>query len=98
MVFLRYTGRKKTQKRAREDEESRHREIEALLLEALRAQTPQPAPPAPQPPRSEDQLFLDSLAPSLERLEPQVKAYVKFQIHKLIYEASTIVLNLDSAE
>ncbi|KAK0146181.1 Transcription factor Adf-1 [Merluccius polli] len=91
-------GRKKTQKRAREDEDSQHLLIQNLLLETLRARPPQPAPPAPQPPRSEDQLFLDSLAPSLERLEPQVKAFVKFKIHKLIYEASTVVLNLDSAE
>ncbi|XP_042359885.1 myb-related transcription factor, partner of profilin-like [Plectropomus leopardus] len=83
--------RKKTQKRAREAEEQRHQEIEALLLEALRARPPPPSAPQP-PPRSEDQLFLDSLAPSLERLEPQVKAYVKFQIHKIIYEASTVVL------
>ncbi|KAK0153079.1 Transcription factor Adf-1 [Merluccius polli] len=97
-LLLPLLRRKKTQKRAREDEDSQHLLIQNLLLETLRARPPQPAPPAPQPPRSEDQLFLDSLAPSLERLEPQVKAFVKFKIHKIIYEASTVVLNLDSAE
>ena len=84
-----------TQMRAREDEERRHQEIQVLLLEA---QSPQPALPAPQPPYSEDQLFLLSLAPSLERLEPEVKAHVKFQIQKLIYEAGTVLPNLESAE
>ena len=93
-MFLRHTGKKRT-KRVREDEDANNREIQRLLLESLRSQT---HPPAPQPPRSEDQLFLDSLAPSLERLEPQVKAYVKFQIHKLIYEAGRVVPNLDPAE
>ena len=82
----------------REDEDARSLEIQSLLLEILREQRDQPHPPAPQPPCSEDQLFLDSLAPSLERLEPQVKAYVKFQIHKLIYEAGRVVPNLDPAE
>ncbi|KAM3623257.1 uncharacterized protein V6R79_009197 [Siganus canaliculatus] len=85
-------GTKKARKRVREDEDSRIQGIQDLLLKALQSQ------PAPVPPRTEDQLFLDSLAPSLERLEPHVKAHVKFQIHKLIYEASTVVLNLEPAE
>ncbi|XP_029945543.1 uncharacterized protein LOC115387111 isoform X3 [Salarias fasciatus] len=92
-------GRKIAKKRVREDEDSRNREIQDLLLETLRALQDQSAcSPAPTPPRSEDQLFLDSIAPSLERLDPQVKARVKFEIHKIIYEASTVVRNLEPAE
>ncbi|XP_073694004.1 uncharacterized protein [Garra rufa] len=60
-------------------------EIKPQLLEALRTR---PAAPAP-PPRSEDELFLLSLVPSLQRLPPQTKEFVKFQIHKLIYESSS---------
>ncbi|KAM6927121.1 uncharacterized protein PEZ65_010518 [Lycodopsis pacificus] len=72
----------------------KQREVEERLLQALERDTP--APPAP--PLSEDELFMRSLVPSLERLPPQQKEYVKFQIHKLIYEASTVVLNLDHLE
>lgn len=67
----------------------RESEIEKLLVEALK----RPALPAPPPP-SEDDLFLKSL----QRLSPQQKEFVKFQIHKLIYESSTVVLNLEPAE
>ncbi|CAK6973686.1 transcription factor Adf-1-like [Scomber scombrus] len=81
-------GRKRARKRAVEEDSSRG-QIEALLLETLRNRPPPP---------SEDLLFLKSLAPSLERLSPQRKAYVKFQMHKLVYEAGTVVLNLEPAE
>uniref|UniRef100_A0A8C2Z8S6 MADF domain-containing protein n=1 Tax=Cyclopterus lumpus TaxID=8103 RepID=A0A8C2Z8S6_CYCLU len=67
------------------------RDIEEQLLTALRSASSAPPP-------SEDELFLKSLLPSLERLPPQQKDYVKFQIHKLIYEASTVVLNLENVE
>ncbi|XP_056614399.1 transcription factor Adf-1-like [Triplophysa dalaica] len=69
-------------------------EVERQLLEALRTRPVAPAPP----PRSEDEHFLLSLVPSLERLPPQKKEYVKFQMHKLIYENSTVVLNLEQLE
>ncbi|XP_077388877.1 uncharacterized protein LOC144026165 [Festucalex cinctus] len=42
---------------------------------------------APAPIPSKDELFLISLVPSLQRLPSQQKERVKFQIHKLIYEA-----------
>ncbi|XP_029941112.1 uncharacterized protein LOC115383163 isoform X6 [Salarias fasciatus] len=84
-----HRGRERAEKRMREDEDSRHWEIQDLLLQTMRALRDLTAhPPTPAPPCSEDQLFLDSLAPSLERLDPQVKARVKFQIHKIIYDAS----------
>eukprot|EP00064_Thunnus_orientalis_P022933 superscaffoldBa00008193_g23155 len=82
---------RRTRKRTRGSD--REREIEAFLLEALK----RPAPPAPPPP-SEDELFLKSLVHSLQRLSPQQKEFVKFQIHKLIYEPSSVVLNLEPAE
>ncbi len=90
-----HTGRKRARKRVMEEDNTRQEKIEALLLETLQKQQP---PPAPQPTSSEDELFLKSLVPSLERLSPQRRAYVKFQIHKLIYESSTVVLNLEPAE
>ncbi|CAK6962817.1 transcription factor Adf-1-like [Scomber scombrus] len=80
---------KRARKRARE-EEDRQEKIEALLLEALQN--------LKKPPPSEDELFLKSMAPALERLSPKRKAFVKFHIHKLIYEASTGVLNLEPAK
>ncbi len=69
-------------------------EVEQELLEALRTR---PAAPAP-PPRSEDEVFLLSLVPSLQRLPPQTKEFVKFLNHKLIYESSTVLLNLEQLD
>ncbi|KAA0712557.1 hypothetical protein E1301_Tti022517 [Triplophysa tibetana] len=69
-------------------------EVERQLLEALQTRPVAPAPP----PRSVDELFLLSLVPSLQRLSPQTKETVKFQIHELIYESSTVVLNLEQLE
>uniref|UniRef100_A0A8C1CJ48 E3 ubiquitin-protein ligase CHFR n=2 Tax=Cyprinus carpio TaxID=7962 RepID=A0A8C1CJ48_CYPCA len=45
-----------------------------------------------------DELFLLSLVPSLQSLPPQTKEFVKFQIHKLIYESSTVPLNLEQLD
>ena len=89
MVFPFHTGRRAHKRSLGRD---REREIEEQLLIALRS-----APPAP-PPLSEDELFCKSLVPSLGRLPPQQKEFVKFQIYKLIYEASTVVLNLEHLE
>uniref|UniRef100_A0A8C1MZ46 Transcription factor Adf-1 n=1 Tax=Cyprinus carpio TaxID=7962 RepID=A0A8C1MZ46_CYPCA len=69
-------------------------EVECQLLEALQTRPVAPAPP----PCSEDELFLLSLVPFLQRLPPQTKEFVKFQIHKLIYESSTVLLNLEQLE
>ncbi|XP_049436854.1 uncharacterized protein LOC125891537 [Epinephelus fuscoguttatus] len=92
---------RRARKRGREDGETRQSQIEELLLEALKRQA-QPGPPAPpDPPRqppSEDEMFLLSLVPSLQRLSPQRKEYVKFHIHKLIFEASPVVLNFEHCE
>ncbi|KAK9976834.1 hypothetical protein ABG768_018657 [Culter alburnus] len=62
--------------------------FENELLATLRSR-PQP------PPCSEDERFLLSV---LQKLQPQTKEFVKFQIHKLIYESSTIPLNLETLE
>ncbi|KAL7387984.1 hypothetical protein ABVT39_004802 [Epinephelus coioides] len=62
----------------------RQSQIEELLLEALKRQA-QPGPPAPpDPPRqppSEDEMFLLSLVPSLQRLLPQRKEPHPRQTH-----------------
>uniref|UniRef100_A0A671PYE7 MADF domain-containing protein n=1 Tax=Sinocyclocheilus anshuiensis TaxID=1608454 RepID=A0A671PYE7_9TELE len=60
-----------------------------LLLECLQRTSP--------PPPTEDELFFQSLLPSLQRLPPQQKEFIKFQIHKLIHESSTVTLNLENA-
>ncbi|XP_049432793.1 uncharacterized protein LOC125889110 [Epinephelus fuscoguttatus] len=86
-------ARKRTNKRSDRTESDRRSEIEALLVATLR----RPQEPAPPPP-SDDELFLRSLVPALQRLSPQQKEFVKFQIHKLIYESSTLILNLEPVE
>ncbi|XDV31483.1 hypothetical protein PO909_002475 [Leuciscus waleckii] len=63
--------------------------VERMLLQTL--QTPAPA----AAPSTEDELFFQSLLPSLQRLPQQQKEFVKFQIHKLIYESNTMTLNLE---
>uniref|UniRef100_A0A671YJ80 MADF domain-containing protein n=1 Tax=Sparus aurata TaxID=8175 RepID=A0A671YJ80_SPAAU len=45
-----------------------------------------------------EERFLSSLAPSLHRLPPQQREFVKFQIHKLIYENTFVTVNLDILE
>ena len=74
----------------------RESEMEKLLVEALKRSAP-PVPPAPPPP-SEDELFLKSLVPSWKRLLPQRTELVKFQIHKLMYESSYVVLSVEPLE
>ncbi len=69
-------------------------EVEQQLLKALQTRPVAPAPP----PRSVDELFLLSLVSSMQRLPPQTKECVKFQILKLIYESSTVLLNLEKVE
>ncbi len=82
--------RRRAQRRPREQPS----EVERQLLEALRTHPVAPAPAL----RSEDELFLLSLVLSLQRLPPQTKEFVKFQIHKLIHESSTVLLNLEQLE
>ncbi|XP_030216398.1 nischarin-like [Gadus morhua] len=42
-----------------------------------------------------DAEFLNGLLPSLKRLPPDAKEYVKFQIHKVIFDATQFTLNLE---
>ncbi|CAL8397621.1 unnamed protein product [Boreogadus saida] len=42
-----------------------------------------------------DAHFLNGLLPSLKRLPPDTKEYVKFQIHKVIFDATQSTLNLE---
>ncbi|XP_029965851.1 transcription factor Adf-1-like [Salarias fasciatus] len=67
------------------------------MLDTLRA-IPEAPPAAPPRPLSEDEMFLLSLVPLLQKVPPQSKDYVKFQIHKLIYDNSTVLLNLERLE
>ncbi|XP_056135260.1 uncharacterized protein LOC130111976 [Lampris incognitus] len=65
-------------KRPRKEFDPFKRELMAALLQ------PQPPPPPP----SEDELFLRSLLPSLERMPLALRQEVKLDIHKIIFEAS----------
>ena len=69
--------------------------IEELLIQSL--QRP-PAPLPPPPVCIEEERFLTSPAPPLHRLPPQQREFVKFQIHKLIYENTFVTLHLDALE
>ncbi|CAL8337043.1 unnamed protein product [Boreogadus saida] len=42
-----------------------------------------------------DAQLLNSLLPSLKRLPPDTKEYVKFQIHKVLFDATQFTLNLE---
>ncbi|KAM9410628.1 uncharacterized protein KZ484_002659 isoform 2-T2 [Pholidichthys leucotaenia] len=57
----------------------------ALEGESCRTATPPPPPPASAP--DPDELFFQSLLPSLRRLPESKKEEVKFQFHKLLFEA-----------
>ncbi|XP_033987874.1 uncharacterized protein LOC117483608 [Trematomus bernacchii] len=82
-------------KRPRNVEREKEREVHERLLEALAVRGSVALPATVSTPLTEDELFLKSLLPSLQRLPTQQKNFVKFEIHKLIYEASTFVLNLE---
>ena len=69
--------------------------IKDLLIQSL--QRP-PAPLPPPPAWIEEERFLLSLAPSLHRLPPQQREFVKIENHKLIYENTFVTLNLDVLE
>ncbi|MED6243967.1 hypothetical protein ATANTOWER_031791 [Ataeniobius toweri] len=69
-------------------------EVERELLEALRNRPP------PPPPRvySSMEHFLLGLAPSLERLPLDKQELIKLKLMQMIFEHSTVVLNLDHVD
>ncbi|CAL8275584.1 unnamed protein product [Arctogadus glacialis] len=58
--------------------------IQEAILQALHREAAQTPPPQ----LSEDAFFLQSILPSLERLPRQACAELKFEIHKLVLEAT----------
>uniref|UniRef100_A0A3Q2GCU9 MADF domain-containing protein n=1 Tax=Cyprinodon variegatus TaxID=28743 RepID=A0A3Q2GCU9_CYPVA len=66
-------------------------EFEREMLEVLKSSTI-------SDPCCEDGYFLRSLLPLLKKVPPESKDFVKFQIHKLLYESSTVTLNLEPSE
>ncbi|CAL8233988.1 unnamed protein product [Boreogadus saida] len=52
-------------------------------------------PPGPDGQLCADAQLLNSLLPSLKRLPPDTKEYVKFQIHKVLFDATQFTLNLE---
>ena len=70
----------------RKQNRRRETEIETLLLEVLRKQNT----PVPPPVLSEDEHFLKTLLPSLQRLPPNAKEQIKLQIYKLLHDANCV--------
>ncbi|XP_047205342.1 myosin-1-like [Girardinichthys multiradiatus] len=70
-------------------------EVQRELLEALRNR-----PPPPPPPRvySSMEHFLLGLAPSLERLSLEKQELIKLKLMRMIFEHSTVGLNLDHVD
>ncbi|MEQ2160237.1 hypothetical protein GOODEAATRI_031555, partial [Goodea atripinnis] len=67
-------------------------EVERALLEALQNRPPQHPPPRIY---SSMEHFLLGLAPSLERLPLHKQEFIKLKVMQMIFEHSTVVLNLD---
>ncbi|XP_061561905.1 uncharacterized protein LOC133417800 isoform X3 [Phycodurus eques] len=83
-------GRRKRQ-RSRGNQEI----LEEHLMQLLEEWESNPPPPRPT---CEDTLFMTSMIPCLKRLPPGRKEYVKFKIHKLLFEQSTLTLNLEHSD
>ncbi|KAL3988919.1 hypothetical protein ACER0C_013237 [Sarotherodon galilaeus] len=79
--------RRKAQKRQRDGSQDGPSAVELAILESLKRPRPSPT-----------EYFLLSLAPALESLPPQTREFVKFQMHKLVFESSTAVLNLETLD
>uniref|UniRef100_A0A3B4BJG4 BESS domain-containing protein n=1 Tax=Periophthalmus magnuspinnatus TaxID=409849 RepID=A0A3B4BJG4_9GOBI len=90
--FISPRPRKRTAKRR--FLESPNPTFESELLTAIQDLPPLPPPPAASA-QSDDEHFLLSLLPLLQKVSPHLKEYVKFQIHKLLYENSCVYINLD---
>ncbi|XP_034020279.1 myb-related transcription factor, partner of profilin-like [Thalassophryne amazonica] len=85
------TGQRKRRRTRSQEEPS---VVEAAILAALNRPPP---PPPPPPPREFNAVehFLLSLAPALERLPFHEQEIVKMEIHKVILDHCTVVLNLE---
>ncbi|CAL8341151.1 unnamed protein product [Boreogadus saida] len=67
--------------------------IQEAILQALHNEAAQTAQTPPPPQLSEDAFFVQSILPSLERLPRQACAELKFEIHKLVLEATRLNWN-----
>ncbi|XP_019221840.1 transcription factor Adf-1-like [Oreochromis niloticus] len=79
--------RRIAQKRPRDGSQDGPSAVELAILESLKRPRPSPT-----------EYFLLGLAPALESLPPQTREFVKFQMHKLVFESSTAVLNLETLD
>uniref|UniRef100_A0AAZ1XST0 MADF domain-containing protein n=1 Tax=Oreochromis aureus TaxID=47969 RepID=A0AAZ1XST0_OREAU len=84
-----FTGpqRRTAQKRSRDGYQDGPSVVELAILESLKRPRPSPT-----------EYFLLGLAPALESLPPQTREFVKFQMHKLVFESSTAVLNFETLD
>ncbi|XP_028292528.1 uncharacterized protein LOC114455468 isoform X2 [Gouania willdenowi] len=56
-------------------------EMDLVIMEALRR-----PPPSPPPPMSADEMFLKSLLPTLQRVPPENREFVKLQMYKVLVD------------
>ncbi|XP_028326235.1 uncharacterized protein LOC114477813 isoform X1 [Gouania willdenowi] len=68
-------------------------EMDLVIMEALRR-----PPPSPPPPMSADEMFLKSLLPTLQRVPPENREFVKLQMYKVLVDNLPVTLNLENFE
>ncbi|KAL3966453.1 Adh transcription factor 1 [Sarotherodon galilaeus] len=79
--------RRTARRRSRDGSQDGPSAVELAILESLKRPRPSPT-----------EYFLLGLVPALESLPPQTREFVKFQMHKLVFESSTAVLNLETLD
>ncbi|KAL3978898.1 interleukin 16 [Sarotherodon galilaeus] len=84
-----FTGpqRRTAPRRTRDGSQDAPSAVELAILESLK-----------MPRQSPTEHFLLGLVPALESMPPQTREFVKFQIHKLVFENSTAVLNFETLD
>uniref|UniRef100_A0A8C5EDZ9 Uncharacterized LOC114478459 n=1 Tax=Gouania willdenowi TaxID=441366 RepID=A0A8C5EDZ9_GOUWI len=66
-------------------------EMDLVIMEALRR-----PPPPPPPPMSADEMFLKSLLPTLQRVPPENRDFVKLKMYKVLVDNLPVTLNLEN--
>ncbi|XP_026013437.1 uncharacterized protein LOC113015610 [Astatotilapia calliptera] len=79
--------RRRARRRSREGSQDGPSAVELAILESLKRPRP-----------SATEYFLLGLVHALESMPPQTREFVKFQIHKLVFDNSTAVLNLETLD
>ncbi|XP_028327357.1 uncharacterized protein LOC114478459 [Gouania willdenowi] len=78
-------------KRAKKRPSQGPSEMDLVIMEALRR-----PPPPPPPPMSADEMFLKSLLPTLQRVPPENRDFVKLKMYKVLVDNLPVTLNLEN--